>query len=462
MKRVLIAYSWSINNIGDIAITPGLIELLREFYPEASLSVMSMYPDKGDEYVNTKGYFNSRYPEVEVMPSPLFDKIFYSEKHNRIIPLIKKGLGQEKFDRFNSGTLPLAEVEEVVDYLLNELPAEIISVFEESDPEIIQTVKMQDFLIYNSGMTLSFGRGEPARSADGKLMRQRDFWNITFTFALPLLLANYLKIPFAIWAQSYEAFDYPSNIFFKRLLKHATFIGARDPQSLEYMKSRQIVNKDMSFRPDSTFFAVGEDNAWADDFLAKHSLKEKEFVTLTIRSSLQGYINKERENTYMSCLCEFIELLTKRLSLSVLLCPEVRSEIQPMYDLIYSRLSPEEQEKCIWMDHFWTTEQARSVYRKAETVISMEMHSIILALGAGTPVLHPRFMEAGRKAWMLHEMNMSEWLFDMDHLCPEELFSAVEKIHQNYAAAQNKVTTQIKQLKLLASESIEKIRQHCL
>ncbi|GAG35064.1 unnamed protein product, partial [marine sediment metagenome] len=236
-------------------------------------------------------------------------------------------------------------------------------------------------------------------------------------------------------------------IFFHKLLPKAEFVALRDSDSLEYLKSKGIYNKDMDFRPDSTFFFPGEDPEWVEEFLSKHGLKEKQFITLTIRTSIQGYITKQREADHMACLRLFLDKWVSQIDLPVLLCPEVRSEIQPMYDLIYSKLSSELQSKCIWMDHFWTTEQAKAVYQKARIVISMEMHSVILALSVGTPILHPRFMEAGRKAWMLRDMDLEDWLFDIDHMAPEELFVAATNIHRQYEASLNRVRKQMTRLK---------------
>ncbi len=452
-KQILIAYSWSINNIGDIAITPGLIELFREFYPDAILAVMSMYSGEDQHYSKTQQHFETEYPDVNIRSSCF--QVMDSEKRDYLIQTIAQdALGKEKLEAFNSGRLSLDEAETVSEFLLHTLPAEFLR----QQPDVREAMNEYGFVLYNSGTTLNFGRGEPGRGKNGCLLRQRDFWYTTLIRAWPMVMANYLGIPFAIFAQSYDAIDYPANIFFAKLLANAVFIGARDPNSLSYMKSRGIRNVDLSFRPDSTFFAVGEDIAWADDFMSRHHLRDREFITLTIRSSVQGYINERREETYMACLREFLILYIERIGRPVLLCPEVRQEIDPMKELIYLRLPENVRKMCVYMDHFWTSEQARTVYARARTVVSMEMHSIILALGAGTPILHPRFAEAGRKAWMLKEMDMEDWLFDMDHLCPEELFAAAKAIDENVLGATAAVHSQLRQLKELARESIEKIK----
>ena len=67
----------------------------------------------------------------------------------------------------------------------------------------------------------------------------------------------------------------------------------------------------------------------------------------------------------------------------------------------------------------------------------MEMHSVIMALSLGTPVLMPQFSENGRKVWMLEELGLRDWIFDIDEpATPSALLEAALRIHKDPAAAQ--------------------------
>ena len=90
-------------------------------------------------------------------------------------------------------------------------------------------------------------------------------------------------------------------------------------------------------------------------------------------------------------------------------------------------------------DEFWLPDEAFSVYSRARVIVSMEMHSVILGLAAGTPVLHPRFAEAGRKAWMLSDLGLEEWLFDIDNQPANDVTGALLAVHNDYDVAQDKV-----------------------
>ena len=108
---------------------------------------------------------------------------------------------------------------------------------------------------------------------------------------------------------------------------------------------------------------------------------------------------------------------------------------------------------------FWLPDEAFSVYARAHTIVSMEMHSIILGLAAGTPTLHPRFAEAGRKAWMLRNLGIEEWLFDLDEDPAEEITASLMKIHDDYDAALGKVKTAMDFVHRRQKETMEVVKR---
>lgn len=65
----------------------------------------------------------------------------------------------------------------------------------------------------------------------------------------------------------------------------------------------------------------------------------------------------------------------------------------------------------------------------------MEMHSVIMSIAAGTPTIHPRFAEAGRKAWMLRDLGVEKWLSDLDADPAAKPIAALLDIHDNFDRA---------------------------
>ncbi len=383
--NVLVFFSWSFNNIGDIGITPGLLTLFGRHIPEANITIVA-----NSHTEQTAGYLKTRFPKTKVIPTP-----FRSRKPSAAF--------EEAFDR-------------------------------------------ADLILYNSGTTLSYGRWKHS-------------WNRTMPFAMPLEMARATGKPYGIYCQSFERFAWPSNYLFKSLLSDADFVFTRDTNSLAYLKSLGIAPPIMEYGPDATFGFNLRDDAWADRFMEDQRLKDRGFITLTIRSSEQGFINKTREAAHAKKLRGLVTEWVRRTKLPVLICPEVRFESEPARRLIYEPLPGDVRDHVRMKDAFWLPDQAFSVFSRARVVVSMEMHSIIMGLAAGTPVIHPRFVEAGRKAWMLKDLDVSEWLFDIDKDSAEEITGATLAIHDDYDGALGKVRSALDIVRKRQAETMAVVRR---
>jgi polysaccharide pyruvyl transferase WcaK-like protein len=362
---ILVFFSWSHSNIGDIGITPGMIRLLEENMPGVEVTICA-----NSRAEATREYLTSRFPKCKVVATPF--------RAAKLTPEFR-----EAFDR-------------------------------------------ADLILYNSGTTLSYGRWERN-------------WNRTMPLAMPLVMAREAGKPYGIYCQSFERFQWPSDVMFRPLLSDAAFVFVRDGNSLEYLKSVGIAPPIMEYGPDATFAFDLRDEAAADEFMKRHDLEPRKFITLTVRTSGQGFIDEKREQVHAVKMRGLVETWVRKTGLDVLICPEVKFEIEPARRLIYDPLPADVRKHVRIKESFWLPDEAFSVYGRAHTIVSMEMHSIILGLAAGTPSIHPRFVEAGRKAWMLRDLGVEEWLFDLDEDPADEITSSLLKIHDDYDAALGKV-----------------------
>ncbi len=386
--HLLIAYTWSINNIGDIGITPGLLAMIHRYYPDWPVRILTSQPPNDPAVAYLRSYL-PRYHDCRVQPNLFSERLSVPGRpgtSGSAWHAFHERWGEHKLNAFASGCLAAAHARAIADDLLDRFPAEMLTQIRREDGSEAEAFDQAGFVLYNSGTTFNFGRA-------GK----RDFWTYALKYALPLLLARRLGIPYGINAQSFDALEWPSDLMYRRLFGDAAFLYGRDSDSLEYLKQRGITNERMEYRPDSTFFFSGQDKPWLHAFLQKHALEPGGFVPLIIRTSrnspddpLQGVMTPEREQAQMEKLRAFIRSWTEQTKLPVVLCPEVRWEIDAAKEFLYDRLPAPVRERCVWMDEFWTTEQAYSLYAAARLVVSMEMHSIIMAISVGTPVLHPQ------------------------------------------------------------------------
>ena len=453
-RHLLAAFSWSTSNIGDIAIAPGLLNLLREVQPELPMVVMTSQRADSPAFKEMQQYLPRYSNNCRAVAYPFTIGSATAEgSPGSAWRAFHDRWGTSTLRAFENGTLSARIAARVADDILNRLPKETLNELNEKNPEAAKAITDAGFVLFTSGTTLNFGR-----------MGVRHFYSYSLRFAMPLLIARVQGIPYGVGAQSFEAIDWPADMVFRPLFKDARFVYCRDPDSLAYLAQRDLLGLRSGYRPDSTFFFNGFDEPWLETFKREHNLADRKYITLTIRSAksqpgpLAETVTKDREDEHMERIRKFITDWVTQTGVPVVLCPEVRFEVALMRDNVYQKLSPEVQKKCVWMDKFWTTEQAYSLYRQAEMVVSMEMHSVIMALSLGTPVLMPQFTENGRKVWMLEELGLRDWIFDIDEQADApRLLEAAKRIHQDQTASRARVESQLPRIRQLGLEMVMEI-----
>lgn len=449
MTRALIGYSWGIINIGSIAIAPGLAHLIESRRPDTDVTVLTSQQATEPELDFVKEYYRTRFPQLQTLPTPFVDFLG---------PQSASQAWRRMADRFGDDLIAIDQdalseerARELIDYVLDEFAGDVINELEQAGSPALQAFREADLYCYTSGTMLNFGRA-------GK----REFWTYTLKWAMPLVIARRLGLPYGVYAHSFEMIAPPSDYFYTRLFGDAAFLSFRDGESKKYVESLGINVPGMSYRPDSAFFFPKEDDAYAEAFLKKHGLSHERFITVIIRTGAQDgpltdVMPQSREEQHMALLREFIERWTAKTDIKVLLCPEVETEIDTMRTHIYDQLSPAARAKSVWMDTFWMPEEAKAVYARARIVCSMEVHSIVHAIAAGTPVLHPQFWESGRKAWMLRDLNLEDWLQDIDAITADDLLSKALEIDADFARAKERVAEAKRLIERLGSEAVDQI-----
>lgn len=454
-RHLLIAFTWSMSNIGDIGITPGLLSLIREVRPNLPAVVLTSQSADSKEFAFLRDYLPRYLPGCKTVGYPFrlaFTPKDETSPRGAAWRAFYRRWGESQLRAFENGTISARIAARIADDLLNRLPKETLEELRQTSPEAARAFTDAGFVLLTSGTTLNFGR-----------MGKREFYRFSLRYAMPLLIARAHGIPYGINAQSFEALDWPANLVFQPLFRDARFVYCRDPDSLEYLRQQNLLCPRSGWRPDTTFFFSGFNDAWADEFMKKRALEWDRFITVTIRSASQkgplaGTMTPEREEAILARVRQFIEQWVEQTDLPVVLAPEVIYEIENARRLIYEKLSPTAQKKCVQLERFWTTEQAYSLYRRARLVVSMEMHSVIMALSLGTPALMPQFSENGRKVWMLEELGLRDWIFDIDEpTSTEALLQAALRIHQDPETARQRIRAQLPRLKHLAASVLEEI-----
>ncbi len=418
MKQVLSTYTWSNHNIGDMTICPGLARLLERHCPDTKFIPIS-YPAcaNSSNLERTQKIFDDKYPDIKVIPC------------------------------LEEGILPLDGDEEkalILDILsgsvkfLDTLFAKRLAQYK------IDLFRTSDLVIYNSGMILNCGwEGAPG-----------DPMTVLRT-SLPLIIARELGIPYGIYSHSFESFDDGINgRFLVKLLSEAQFIFCRDPDSLAYIKSYGVEAPLMELGPDSTVFFDWCDDDWADDFMQEHDLKSDQFgVFVPIARLLQNKVHH-----HMTQAAAIIEHWVNMTQLPVVLAPEVDREIPTIIDELYPKLSPEVQERCILQTSFWTSAQAKALYRRARLLMSMEHHSTLMSIPSGVPTLHTYVREQGRKYSMFKAIGLGENLFDIWQTPIGDIVQRMNEMNSDWAAERERTSAAAQKLEMLGEKSVKPIK----
>jgi polysaccharide pyruvyl transferase WcaK-like protein len=432
-RHLLIIYSWSVNNIGDIGITPGLLNMVKQAKPELPVKVFSWLPESAPGYTKTKNYLPQYKDNCEVLPMPFVATdggggMIKAEAWKNF----EQRWGSSKLESFRKGTLTTFESEGIVEDILEKYSLELFEELKASNPDAANAFENAGFVYYNSGTTLNYGR-----------LGVKNIWAYTLPLAMSMIIARRLGIPYGIGSQSFDALEWPVDLLYKKLFADAEFVYCRDTDSLNYLAQRGLTNKFSGWRPDTTFFFKGFDEAWADEFMSENKLENEKFMCVLLRISQPeatfndptgGVVPEERKLEQMRKMKIFLEQWIEKTGCKILICHETRGTLNSAREYLYNILSDKAKAGCVYLDSFWTSEQAYSVFKRARIVTSMEMHSIIMSINVGTPVIHNPYDECGRKKYMLNDLGLPGRLIDIDSCSDDAMLDAALDIHHNFEA----------------------------
>jgi polysaccharide pyruvyl transferase WcaK-like protein len=214
------------------------------------------------------------------------------------------------------------------------------------------------------------------------------------------------------------------------LLDRAKFVYFRDSVSLGLARDLGCTCPVMGFGPDGAFGTDLRDDASATAFLAAHRLEEGRFLCCIPRLRYTPYWEipgstkpfdpvKHARNEALkehdhAPLRDAITAVVRETGLSVLVCPEDRTQMAVGRALLVDPLPPDVRSRVVWREHYWLPDEALSVYVRSAGLFGNEMHSPIMCIGNGVPALVCRWAEQTSKGIMWRDIGLGDWLFDFD------------------------------------------------
>lgn len=237
----------------------------------------------------------------------------------------------------------------------------------------------------------------------------------------------------------------------RELLADAKFVFLRDTDSLRALQASGITGPRMDFGPDATFAIDLRDDGAAAALLKEHKLESGEFLCAIPRLRWTPYweihpettkpnparikVNEEFAEKDHAKLREGITAWVRETKMRVLLTPEMTYQVPLLRALIHDKLPDDVKPQVSYLNRYWLTAEACSVYAQAAAIVSFEQHSPIMGIAAGIPSVLLRQPTDTRKGRMWYDLNMDDWVFEIDNTIGAQIAERLVQIGRDLPAA---------------------------
>jgi polysaccharide pyruvyl transferase WcaK-like protein len=240
------------------------------------------------------------------------------------------------------------------------------------------------------------------------------------------------------------------------LLNGAAFVYLRDTISLNRLQNKGIKSPVLAFGPDATFAIPFRNDQKASAYLKANGLVDKQFICVIPRLRYTPYykihhtepttaqlrnatISDQYKEQDHAKLRETIIAWVRKTGLKVLACPEMTYEMEVAKELLVDPLPEDVKKNVVWRETYWLPDEATSVYERARALISLEMHSPIMAFQVNTPAFLIRQPTDTSKGQMWRDVGLSDWIFEVDSTRGEQITERLMAVHTDYPAALKKL-----------------------
>ena len=207
-KHVLVSYTWSINNIGDMGIHTGLLTLFKDKMPEVPVTMLNISGENSDNFRYYQKNLPTYHPLFDLVASP-FKRIIgadpYTPRDSRPCEgtaraKLEARWGKFKLEQFRQGCITSFDAEKFADDLLNRFPLDVYEDLKTLYPKAAKAFDDAAFVYYNSGTTLNFGR-----------IGVKDLYTFALPYSMSLLIARAKANPSApvisAWASPWHGLE---------------------------------------------------------------------------------------------------------------------------------------------------------------------------------------------------------------------------------------------------------------
>ena len=432
-RCVLLRGSWQSVNIGDIGHTPGAIEIIKRWWPEARIILWAGGVERG-----AKELIERSFPDVRIItPATGPDgKLLYA--------------GTMVDDR-GRPTLPaLAEAWEEADIMVHGSGSDFGA---RGHLAAFYAATGKPYGVFGTSLDPISGSG-PGRDPEGDT------------------LANLWKRMQALERGHLDART-------RGIIDCASFMFTRETLSRQYLRSQGVTTPVLEFGPDTQFGMTLRDDARGDAYREQHNLEDGRFLCVIPRlrytpyyevfnrprrseDHLRDAINQRTVEADHTVLRDLIIRYVRQTGHRVLTCPEMTYQIGVAKTQLIDRLPEDVRSHVVWRDTYWLPDEAASIYARAQAVVSLDCHSPIIAVANGTPAFYVRQPTDTCKGQMYHDVGMDDWIFEIEQTSGAELWVRLEKILSNPAEARELTRSVMNRVEKHQQRMVETLRQSAL
>lgn len=334
MKKAFFAYQYGMANAGDFAINIGSLDLLSEFYDD--ITIVSKLTADDSEFNRNVEYLKKYYPNYDVIEGP------FNLNRGNIVSTLKS-------------------------YLLGALKYPVLL----NNGKYNKYVRDSDMLFLNGG----------------NILRCESFTDYVRLYALlfPLRLARKNNTDYILLPQSTTSINYKGNKLLEPFLNQAKLVFAREDISYKKL-STNFRNANIVNSLDSAFFIKNREIP-RNEYEEKYNIlsTKNRNVCITLRKEDLGDIGelsnekKEKIETAIKNLANI--LLNKDYSITFVIQTKKDKEFTQK---IYNQLKTNSEVTIV---EEYDPLILREIYRNSLCLFGMRLHSMILAMSVGTPVV---------------------------------------------------------------------------
>ena len=237
----------------------------------------------------------------------------------------------------------------------------------------------------------------------------------------------------------------------RELLAGAEFVFLRDTDSLRALQASGLTGPRMDFGPDATFAIDLRDDVAAAALLKQHQMEPGRFLCAIPRLRWTPYweihpesvrpnperirVNEEFAERDHAKLREGITAWVRETKMRALLTPEMTYQVPLLRTLIHDKLPDDVKPHVSYLNRYWLTAEACSVYAQAAAIVSLEQHSPIMGIAAGVPSVLVRQPTDTRKGRMWYDLRMNDWVFEIDDTNGGQIAERLVQIGRDLPAA---------------------------